>query len=255
MQGKEETRTEKLNRWVSIIVFVLLVGSAIFVGIRLFMAPSDAQWERPKGDYVLMLVQCTMGAFIMLLPGILAHRFRLEIPSAMYLIFALFLFCAIYLGEVRSFYYRIPYWDSVLHCFSGAMLGALSFSALALLNKTDRIPLSMSPLFVVVFAFCFSMTLGALWEVYEYTFDGLLSMNMQKFALEDGTLLEGRAALADTMKDIMINAVGALVTSLIGYSSMKLGGGRLNHLLIRFKRDPNKKRRSHAKTKTRTGGQ
>ena len=82
------------------------------------------------------------------------------------------------------------------------MIGALGFSIVTLLNKTEKVPMELSPLFVALFSFCFAVTLGVVWEFYEYTFDGLLGLNMQKFALENGTLLIGRAALADTMMDM-----------------------------------------------------
>ena len=96
------------------------------------------------------------------------------------------------------------------------MIGALGFSIVTLLNKTEKVPMELSPLFVALFSFCFAVTLGVVWEFYEYTFDGLLGLNMQKFALENGTLLIGRAALADTMMDLVVDAVGAFIMSVIG---------------------------------------
>ena len=101
------------------------------------------------------------------------------------------------------------------------MIGALGFSIVTLLNKTEKVPMELSPLFVALFSFCFAVTLGVVWEFYEYTFDGLLGLNMQKFALENGTLLIGRAALADTMMDLVVDAVGAFIMSVIGYISLK----------------------------------
>ncbi|MPN18700.1 hypothetical protein SDC9_166063 [bioreactor metagenome] len=101
------------------------------------------------------------------------------------------------------------------------MLGALGFSFVSLLNQSEKVPMNLSPLFVAIFAFCFAVTLGVVWEIYEFTFDGILGLNMQKFMLENGTQLIGRAALADTMKDLIVDAAGALVVSIIGYISMK----------------------------------
>ena len=91
------------------------------------------------------------------------------------------------------------------------MIGALGFSIVTLLNKTEEVPMNLSPLFVALFSFCFAVTLGVVWEFYEFTFDGLLGLNMQKFALENGTQLIGRAALTDTMIDLFVDAVGALL--------------------------------------------
>ena len=219
----------KIKQWnwskiLSMFVFASLLVSAIFVAVRLVLAPSQpdgSNFERLKSDYVLMLVQCVLGMVVLLLPSVIARRLKIEIPSGMMIFFVLFLYCAIYLGEVRSFYYHIQSWDTVLHWFSGAMIGALGFSFVALFNNSERIPVNLSPFFVAAFAFCFAVTLGVFWEFYEYSFDGLLGLNMQKFALEDGTQLVGRAALQDTMKDLVVDAVGAFAASLIGYISLK----------------------------------
>lgn len=230
-----------LQNILSIIVFCTLVLSIVFILIKLLLAPGNDQaaelGARTKSDYVLMLLQCSLGILAMLLPGLISRRFRVEIPSLMYILFILFLYCAIYLGEVRSFYYNIPNWDTILHCFSGAMLGALGFSFVALLNKEDRVPINLSPSFVVIFAFCFAVTLGVFWEIYEFSFDGLLGLNMQKFALEDGTLLSGRAALMDTMKDLIVDAIGAFVICIIGYISLKYKKGWIEKIQIIHKKD------------------
>ena len=219
----------KIKQWnwskiLSMFVFASLLVSAIFVAVRLVLAPSQpdgSNFERLKSVYVLMLVQCVLGMVVLLLPSVIARRLKIEIPSGMMILFVIFLYCAIYLGEVRSFYYHIQSWDTVLHWFSGAMIGALGFSFVALFNNSERIPVNLSPFFVAAFAFCFAVTLGVFWEFYEYSFDGLLGLNMQKFALEDGTQLVGRAALQDTMKDLVVDAVGAFAASLIGYISLK----------------------------------
>ena len=91
----------------------------------------------------------------------------------------------------------------------------------AILNKSEKVLFHLSPLFVSLFAFCFAITIGTLWEIYEYTFDGLLGLNMQKFITPDGTVLVGHAAIVDTMEDLMIDAFGGLVASVIGYFSLK----------------------------------
>ena len=148
----------------------------------------------------------------------------------------LFLYCAIYLGEVKNFYYTIPYWDTILHTCSGAMLGALGFSFVSLLNRQQQIPVQLTPVFVSLFAFCFAITLGVFWEIYEFTFDGILGLNMQKFALETGELLVGRSALLDTMKDLIVDSIGAFVMSVIGYISIKYKKGWIEELLLTSKK-------------------
>ena len=152
----------------------------------------------------------------------------------MLILYTIFLYCAIYLGEVKSFYYNVPHWDTILHTFSGAMLGALGFSFVTLLNKTEEVPMNLSPLFVVIFSFCFAVTLGVVWEIYEFTFDGVLGLNMQKFALESGEALIGRAALVDTMKDLIVDALGAFIMSIIGYISLKYKKGWIEKLQVKI---------------------
>lgn len=233
---------KKINwrKCLSYFVMMSLIFSIVFIVMTMIAAPSVADPNQPhvriKSDYVLMLSQCIVGVFAMLLPGLLKKKINLEIPSNMIILYVLFLYCAIYLGEVRSFYYTVPHWDTILHTFSGAMLGALGFSFVSFLNNAEKVPMHLSPMFVVVFAFCFAITLGVVWEVYEFTADGLLGTNMQKFGLEDGTGFIGRAALADTMKDLIVDAVGAFVMSVIGYISLKYKKGWVENLLLEIRR-------------------
>ena len=98
-----------------------------------------------------------------------------------------------------------------------AMLGALGFVIVEQLNQVQGVPVKLGPKFVCLFALCFALTVGVLWEIYEFTFDSLLGMNMQKFRLEDGSELVGRAALRDTMKDLIVDFLGALAVVSVGY--------------------------------------
>lgn len=217
-------------------VFITLVASLIFVTVAMIKAPTLENradpFQRVKGDYILMFTQCILGIFAMLLPGFLKKRIHLEIPSTMLVLYALFLYSAIYLGEVRSFYYNVPHWDTILHTFSGAMLGALGFSFITLLNRTDKVPVNLSPAFVAVFALCFAMALGVVWEIYEFTADVIMGTNMQKFGTEAGELFLGQAALKDTMKDLIVDTVGALAISVLGYLSLKYKKGWVEKLLL-----------------------
>lgn len=210
---------------VGAILLVTLVLSVIYSIIKIINAPSEGmaldESIRVKSDYVLMLVQCLLGLIVMAVPSFIEKKWMISIPNYMYILYFVFLYCAIYLGEVRNFYFVIPHWDTILHAFSGAMLGALGFSLVSTLNGSKRLKLNLSPFFVSLFAFCFALAAGTIWEIYEYTFDGLLSLNMQKFALEDGTLLVGRDALADTMKDLVVDALSALIISIIGFFTIK----------------------------------
>jgi uncharacterized membrane protein YjdF len=180
-----------------------------------------------------MLLQSVLGIVAMLFPGMLKRRFHFDIPSVMIVFYALFLYCGIYLGEVRNFYYNIPHWDTILHTFSGVALGALGFSIISLLNNSESITFSLSPVFVAVFAFCFALALGVLWEFYEFGMDYFLGTNMQKYALESGEQFIGQAALLDTMKDLIVDAIGAFTISVIGYISLKYEKGWLDRIRVK----------------------
>ena len=228
---------KKINwqKLLSYFVLITLILTTIFLIFEINDAPTVADstesFVRLKSDYALMLSQCILGIVAMLLPGMLENKFKIAIPSYMLILYTIFLYAAIYLGEVRSFYYNVPNWDNILHTFSGAMIGALGFSIVTLLNKTEKVPIVLSPLFVALFSFCFAVTLGVIWE-----FDGILGLNMQKFALENGTQLIGRAALTDTMVDLFVDAVGAFIMSVIGYISLRYNKGWIEKLQVRSTR-------------------
>ncbi len=216
------------KRWdaksiIGLILLITLLGSIIYAAIGWALAPETASQpgERCRSDYVLMLLQCCLGLAVMFLPNMLEKKWTWPITDAMYILYFLFLYCAIYLGEVRNFFYVVPHWDTWLHTFSGGMLGALGFIVVDRLNRVEGVPVRLSPGFVCLFALCFAVTVGVFWEIYEFTFDGLLGLNMQKFRLENGTQLVGRAALQDTMKDLIVDVAGAAVSVLLGYLSSR----------------------------------
>jgi len=213
---------KKINskKAIGIFVFLTLLFSIVYSIVRIANTPSSGVEGHLRSDYVLMLIQCILGLLVIGLPSLLERKLSFELPNFMSILFFIFLYCAIYLGEVRKFYYIFPRWDGILHAFSGAMLGAFGFSLVSILNDSQRVKVSLSPVFVCLFAFCFALAVGALWEVYEFSGDALFGLNMQKFRTEDGTLLIGHEALTDTMKDIIVDALGALAVVLIGYFSI-----------------------------------
>jgi uncharacterized membrane protein YjdF len=225
MKQNGKKRSISWKKLIGILLFLSLlfsIGYAVACMIRSpSVAPPGDPHAKVKSDYTLMLVQCMTAILVMFLPSALERRFRLEIPNYMVVLYFAFLYRAVYLGEVRNFYYAVPHWDTILHGFSGAMLGALGFVLVNLLNDAPNVKMSLSPGFVAFFAFCFALACGAVWEIYEYLMDGLLHMNMQHFAIEDGTPLMGRAALLDTMKDLIVDALGALVIAVIGYFPLR----------------------------------
>ena len=220
---KKKQTAEKLKTSIYYIVllsFLIPIGFLIYRIITLDGTESAAGFHS-KADYVLMLVQCVLGLIVIHIPSVLARRLRFEIPGFLYTMYIIFLYCGIFLGEVRSFYYTVPHWDDFLHAFSSMMTGFFAVMVITILNRDDNLVFRISPFFVALFAFTFSVAIGALWEVYEFTGDGLLGINMQKYITADGTVLTGHAAISDTMKDIVVDMIGALVSSVIGYISVK----------------------------------
>lgn len=224
MDHKKEDHSAKWKDRVGQIVLVLLGISVIYAVYMLFTAPSgvpDNGFEKVKSDYVLTLLQCLVGVIVMFIPSVIEKKFSVDIPDVMEMLYFVFLFCAIYLGEVRDFYYRVPSWDLILHMFSGAMLGALGFVLVSFLNDSEKVNMQLSPIFVTLFAFCFALAAGTLWEIYEFLADGVLGTNMQKFITADREVLVGRDALADTMEDLIVDALSSLAVCIIGFFTLK----------------------------------
>ncbi len=236
---KKGSRLNKIKQIIEVIIFLSLVIPAIFLIFKIVVTPNEFTNPnvRVRSDYVLMLLQCLLGIAAMLLPGILSKKLKITIPSNMYFLFVIFLYCAIFLGEISKFYYNVAHWDTILHTFSGAMLGALGFSIISIINKKRVFDICLSPFFIAFFAFCFAVTVGVFWEIYEFSFDSLFGLNMQKFALESGKLLVGQAALVDTMKDLIVDCIGALVMAIIGYIGLKNKRKWYDNLLIKFNKN------------------
>lgn len=148
-------------------------------------------------------------------PSILRKRFRVYLPATLQIIITLFIFAAQFLGEIHDFYYRFPWWDNMLHCISGSVLGIIGFMFVYFLNKTHIKKTKLSPFFVALFAFCFALSIGVFWEIFEFTGDRLLGLNMQKFRMP------GEDGLIDTMTDLIVDTIGALIVTIIGYIYMK----------------------------------
>ncbi len=216
-----ESKKEKARFIVAIVLFVTLIASLIYGIVRFIFAPSeilpDGEFVKIKSDYLLIITQCLLGMVVMLVPSFFKHKLKIMVPNAMCILYYIFLYCSIFLGEVANFYYMIPHWDTLLHAMSGAMLGAVGFLLVDWLNKDKDVKVQLSPIYLSVFAFAFALMVGALWEIWEFSFDTLLGLNMQKHTTEEGVALIGKAALDDTMIDIIIDALSALVVAVIGY--------------------------------------
>ena len=198
---------------------------------------------------------CVLTLFLFTLPSFLERKIRIEIPNTLEVIILLFIFAAEILGEIRAYYIQFPYWDTMLHTLNGFLCAAIGFSLLDILNRNERFTFTLSPVYLAVVAFCFSMTIGVLWEFFECTMDQLFLLDMQKdtivhsigsvmldptggnhtVIIRDITdaAVNGESlglggyldiGLNDTMEDLFVNFVGAVVFSVIGYFYVKKRG-------------------------------
>lgn len=129
---------------------------------------------------------CILTLFLFIVPSIIQLQFRIELPKTLEVIILLFIFSAEILGEISSFYILFPMWDTVLHTLNGFLAAAIGFSLVDLLNQSERMEFKLSPLFMAIVAFCFSMTIGVLWEFYELFMDqfmGLICRKIRSFIL------------------------------------------------------------------------
>lgn len=206
--------TEGLPRQLAITLQVL-----IFLGVMLEVY--EQQWLNA------LIVAGIL--FLTTLPSIFARGIRINIPPQFELLAIAFIFASLYLGERRDFYSRIWWWDLALHSTSGVLMGILGFLLVYVLNANPRIDLQMQPGFLAFFAFCFSVTIGVLWEIVEFATDQLVGTNMQKPMLGDPS------GLTDTMWDLIVDVIGSLLVSIYGWLYMR--GGRpsfIERLIQRF---------------------
>lgn len=178
---------------------------------------------------------CALTLVLFMIPSFVERRIKVDVPDTLEIIILFFIFAAEILGEIRGYYYHVTGWDTALHTANGFLSAAIGLALIDILNRTDRFAFNLSPLFVVMVSFCFSMTVGVLWEFFEYGMDVFFGGNMQKFMTESGEPFVGQAALSDTMKDLLVNFIGAAVFSIIGYFHIKnRGKGRESKFVRRF---------------------
>ncbi len=198
---------------------------------------------------------CVLVLFLFMLPFFIQKNFGICLPSTLEIIILLFIFAAEILGELQSYFIQYPYWDTMLHTTNGFLCAAFGFSLIDILNRDAKIKFTLSPVYVALAAFCFSMTIGVLWEFFEFGMDRLFHMDMQKDTIVhtissvmldptnsnipitiDGitsVAVNGRdlgftgyldIGLYDTMEDLFVNFIGATVFSVIGYFYLKHRG-------------------------------
>ena len=169
-----------------------------------------------RGEWLTaVLVLVIMG--VTLAPAVLGDRLPVHIPAEFQVLAVAFVFAALFLGEVRSYYERIWWWDIGLHTSSGLLLGLVGFLLVYVLNENERVDVHMRPRFVALFAFLFAVAVGAVWEIFEFAMDRLLGANMQKPMLGDPS------GLTDTMWDLIVDTLGAFAISALGWRYMRRG--------------------------------
>lgn len=211
---------------------------------------------------------CALTLVLFLIPNFIETKLKITLPQTLEVIIILFIFGAEILGELNAFYIKFPWWDDMLHTMNGFLMAAVGFSMVDILNKNDRFKFNLSPLFIAVVSFCFSMTIGVLWEFFEFSADRLLMMDMQKDTVVSSiysVLLNGSGAnsavkisgiedillqgqnltvngvpvggeysadiggfldigLYDTMNDLFVNFIGAVVFAVFGFFYVKNRG-------------------------------
>ena len=198
---------------------------------------------------------CVLTLVLLLIPSLIQINLKIELPTALEITILVFIFAAEILGEIQSYYIKFPFWDTVLHTINGFLMAAIGFALVDILNRSKKFSIQLSPVFLAIVAFCFSMTIGVIWEVFEYGMDQFFGLDMQKDTVIQGfssvlldptksnipvpvqditeVLINGRdlglggyldIGLIDTMNDLFVNFVGAVLFSIIGYFYVKSRG-------------------------------
>ncbi len=230
-------------------VYVLLRVAVIAMMVAQFF---DGNYEN--------VFLCGLTLILFTMPALIERRLRVDLPDTLEIIILLFIFAAEILGEIRAYYVKFEHWDTMLHTMNGFLCAAIGFSLVDLLNRQKKESLRLSPFYMAVTAFCFSMTIGVLWEFAEFTMDQLFLMDTQKDTVihafstvmldptnqnvavpvrdiadviivhSDGTQqalgLGGYVdvGIHDTIEDLFVNFIGAVVFSAVGYFYVKSRG-------------------------------
>lgn len=248
-KGSKPQKIPYYTNKATLAVYLVLRGLVIFSLVRSAL----------RGHFESVFL-CALTLILLVLPSVLTRRLKIELPTTLEIIILLFIFAAEILGEINSFYIRVPNWDTMLHTLNGFLCAGVGFALVDMLNRSDRFSFKLSPAYLAIVAFCFSMTVGVLWEFFEYFGDSFLGLDMQKDTvlqairtveldptrsnkviavkdIADVILVHGDGTqtalslggyldvgLNDTMKDLIVNFIGATVFSVIGYFYVKEKG-------------------------------
>ena len=211
---------------------------------------------------------CALTLVLLIMPSLVQITFKVELPTTLEIFILVFIFAAEILGEISEFYLVFPFWDTVLHTINGFLAAAIGFSMVDLLNRSEKIVFNLSPLFMAIVAFCFSMTIGVVWEFFEFVMDQIIGYDMQKdtvihvirsvtldpaghnvpYVIDNitETAVNGQElglggyldiGLIDTMQDLIVNFIGAFIFFVIGFFYVKNRGkgGFANRFIPRRK--------------------
>ena len=219
---------------------------AVYVALRLIVL-AELVMSIIRGEYESAFI-CLLVLALFILPFFIQQNFGIQLPSVLEIIILLFIFAAEILGELECYFITYPNWDSMLHTTTGFLCAATGFALIDILNRNSRIKFQLSPVYVALAAFCFSMTVGVLWEFFEFGMDRVFHLDMQKDTVVQSITsvmldptnsntpitIDGIHSVAvngtelgfdgyldiglyDTMEDMFVNFIGALTFSIIGY--------------------------------------
>ncbi len=241
---KEALHKELREHKSSFIVYMILRILVILMMILQFF----------NGNYENVFL-CILTLLLLIVPSLIQINLKIELPTALEITILLFIFAAEILGEIQSYYLKFPFWDTALHTINGFLMAAIGFALVDILNRSKKVSFQLSPAFVSIVAFCFSMTIGVMWEFFEFGMDTFFALDMQKdtiiqhfnsVALDPTksnipvvisniheVFVNGKdlgingyldIGLIDTMKDLIVNFIGAVVFSIIGFFYIKNRG-------------------------------
>ena len=225
-------------------LYVLLRTSIILVMIAQIL---NRDWKN--------VMLCALVLFLYTIPSFIENNWHIDIPDTLEVIVYIFIYAAEILGEIRAYYVSVPGWDTALHTVTGFLAAAVGFSLVDIINRNENTKLNLAPLYVAVGAFTFSMTIGVIWEFFEFSMDMFFHLDMQKDTVINAiysvtldpmrsnnvvairgitdTAVNGESlgiggyldiGLIDTMKDLFVTFIGATVFSIIGFIYLKNRG-------------------------------
>lgn len=235
---------------------------AVYVVLRLIVV-AELVLSILRGEYESAFI-CLLVLILFILPFFIQQNFGIQLPTTLEIIILLFIFAAEILGELEGYFITYPDWDTMLHTTTGFLCAATGFALIDILNRNSRIKFHLSPIYVALAAFCFSMTVGVLWEFFEFGMDRLFHLDMQKDTVVQSITsvmldptnsntpitIDGIHSMAvngndlgfggyldiglyDTMEDLFVNFIGAVTFSVIGYFYIKhRGKGKLARAFI-----------------------